>query len=439
MRLSAESIAAFLDTLPDAGRYLVAYSGGLDSHVLLFLMSTLAKDSDRQFRAVHINHHLHPESGSWVRHCRKICRALGVKLETLDVDASSPNKESPESWARRKRYGAIEAILAEGEVLLTAHHQDDQVETFLLRLLRGAGVLGLVSMRPVRRFGQGFHARPLLNYSRAQLLTYAQLHGLRWIEDPSNSDIQLDRNYLRHQALPVIQHKWPSVALPISRTIDILAETQELLNDLARQDLLFCRAEDSGIAYVDRMQRLSSPRQKNVVRYWCRMLDLTLPDSRQLSHILSDIINSRRDSMARVSWNGAEIKRYGQYIYLGAPLKAFDRSAVRVWDLPAPCCLDDGELTATAGRGSGLKQQVCAGARVEIRYRRGGEKISLPGRSCRHKLKKLFQEARTPPWLRERIPLIFINDRLALVTGFWIDTDFAAVADEPSWIITWVR
>ena len=437
MQVSIENLAAFLETLPNSERFLIACSGGMDSTVLLHLMASLSRGAGYGIRAVHVNHNIQPESRSWAGHCREVCRALGVGLEALEIDASEPGKESPESWARNKRYAAIESVLTEGEVLLTAHHRDDQLETFLLRLLRGSGVLGLASMRAVRRFGSGLHARPLLDYSRAQLLDYAERHGLGWVEDPSNADIRPDRNYLRHEVIPAIRNRWPSAALPVGRAIEALTETQELLDDLARQDLLICSTEDPAMLQVERVKRLPAPRQKNMLRYWRRVLDLPPPDSRRLSHILTDVIGARPDSMAQVSWKGAELRRYGQYIHLGAPLEEFDSSVARVWDFPEPCRLDYGELTAVEGRGNGLKQQACAGARVEVRYRAGGERIRLPGRTCTHKLKKLFQEAGTPPWLRARIPLIYVNDRLAMVAGFWTDAEFAAQGDEPSWTVTW--
>ena len=439
MQINTKNLSAFLDTIPNRKRFLIAYSGGLDSHVLLHLMACLGKEDGLSVRAVHVNHNIQRESRSWTGHCQDICRALGVELQVLDVDASRPGKESPESWARHKRYTAIENILAEGEILLTAHHRDDQLETFLLRLLRGAGVLGLAAMRAVRRFGTGLHARPLLNYSREQLLDYARVHGLDWIEDPSNADIHPDRNYLRHRVLPAIKERWPSGALPVSRAINTLAETQELLDDLALQDLLICSADDPCVLIVDRVKRLPAPRQKNMLRYWCRILDLPPPNGRRLTHIVTDVIQAKRDSTARIRWKGAELQRYGQYIRLGAPLEEFDSSVIRVWDFTEPCPLDYGELTALEGIGNGLKQQACAGARVEVRYRAGGEKIRLPGRNCTHKLKKLFQEAGTPPWLRERTPLIYLDDRLAMVAGLWTAAEFLAATNEPSWIITWTH
>ena len=439
MQLSAESLAAFLETLPGRKQFLLAYSGGLDSHVLLHLMARLCAEAGYSLRAVHVNHNIHVQSGAWASHCQQVCHTLGITLETLDVDASEPGGEGPEAWARHKRYAAFEAIISAGEVLLTAHHQDDQLETFLLRLLRGAGALGLGAMRPVREFGKGLHARPLLRHSRARLRDYAEYHQLNWIEDPSNADRHFDRNYLRHEVLPLIAGRWPSYALPVSRTIELMAETQELLEQLARLDLQDCATPDPHTLSLGQVRQLSPSRQKNLLRYWCRSLKLPPPDSRQSARILADLIRARPDANALVSWPGAALRCYGDGIQLVEPLAPVDSSAVYAWDFRHPCRLQDGELTAEAGRGDGLPQARCAGARVEVRYRRGGEKLRLPGRTHRHKLKKLFQDANIPPWLRGRIPLIYVDDKLAMVAGCWTDADFLAGDDEPSWIISWER
>ena len=433
----SENLSAFLETLPSCKRFLIAYSGGLDSHVLLHLMASLDEESGVCIKALHINHNIQRESRAWAGHCRDTCRALGVEFDVIDVDAARPGKESPESWARQLRYAAIENVLTEGEILLTAHHQDDQLETLLLRLLRGSGVLGLASMRPVRPFGRGLHARPLLHQSRDQLSDYAVRNSLVWIDDPSNADKRLDRNFVRHEVLPAIKDRWPSVAAPVTRTIRIFSETQELLDDVAQQDLQGCSTQKPDVLAIDRLKKLSTPRQKNLVRYWSRTLGLPSPDSRSVSHIVTGVIQARHDSKGRVRWKGAELLRYGNYIQLAEPLKEIDELAIREWDFAGPCPLEFGELTAQEGYGNGLKKELCNGARVEIRYRCGGEKIRLPGRTCRHRIKKLFQAAGTPPWLRERVPLIYVGDRLAMVAGFWTDADFVAAADEPSWTVTW--
>lgn len=434
-----QNLSAFLETLPGHKQFLIAYSGGLDSHVLLHLMVCLGKHTDISVRAVHVNHNIHRESRAWAGHCKDICCALGVELDVIDVDASRPGKASPESWARHKRYAAIENILGEDEVLLTAHHRDDQLETLLLRLFRGSGVMGLASMRAVRPFGKGLHARPLLQHAREQLSAYAGNNNLNWVEDPSNADTRPDRNFVRHEVIPVIKNRWPSVDLPVTRATQVFSETQELLDEVARQDLLNCVTENPDVVAVGPLKHLSIPRQKNLVRYWSRTLNLPSPDSRSVSRIVSEAIPARHDSNAQVRWKGAELHRYGNYIQLTEPLAEFNGSTIRVWDFKAPCRLEFGELTAEEGYGSGLKKELCNGARVEIRYRCGGEKIRLPGRTCRHKVKKLFQETGTPPWLRERVPLIYVGDRLAMVAGFWTDADFVAAPEEPSWIITWNR
>ena len=327
IQLNPEGITAFLDTLSGSRRYLVAYSGGMDSHVLLHLLACLGRETGYEVRAVHVNHNIHPRSRDWARHCREACRALGVELEVLEVDASKPGKESPENWAREKRYGALERTLVADEILLTAHHQDDQLETLLLRLLRGAGVLGLAAMRPVREFGKGLHARPLLQYSRAELLDYAERHGLKWIEDPSNTDTQLDRNYLRHEVLPALKHRWPAAASPVSRTIQACAEAQELLDDLARQDLQRCATDEPDVLLVDQVQQLSGARQKNLIRYWSRILDLPPPNSRHLSHIISDVLQARPDATPQVNWKGATLQRQRNYLYFSPPDKSLPKAS----------------------------------------------------------------------------------------------------------------
>ena len=439
MQLSAESLAAFLEMLPGSKRYLLAYSGGLDSHVLLHLLAQPGAAAGYGLRAVHVNHNIQPQSRAWARHCQDVCRDLGVALETLEVDASAPDGESPEAWARQQRYAAIEKIMAEGEILLTAHHQDDQLETFLLRLLRGAGTLGLGSMRPLREFGKGLHARPLLSHPRAQLLDYAGRHQLTWIEDPSNTEQRFDRNYLRHEVLPMIAERWLAYAEPLSRTIKLMAETQEMLEQLARLDLQNCATESADLLSFAQLRQLPQSRQKNLLRYWCRSLNLPSPDSRQAARIVADLLRTDRAANARVGWRGAELRRHGDDIQLAEPLAPVDSSAVYEWDFMRPCRLQEGELTAVSGRGNGLRQARCAGARIEVRYRRGGEKLRLPGRAHRHRLKKLFQAAGVPPWLRARVPLIYLDGELAMVAGYWTAAGFLAAEAEPSWIISWSR
>lgn len=437
--IDTETFSSYLKTLPACQRFLVAYSGGMDSHVLLHLIASVKPKFAWKLEAVHVNHHLHEESRAWARHCRDTCRSLKVELKVIDVDASRPGRESPESWARQLRYDALKRILGEGEILLTAHHQDDQVETFLLRLFRGAGVLGLTSMPAFRKLGKGWQARPLLSYPRSALSVYAGNNDLNWVEDPSNADPRVDRNFVRHKVIPVIKNKWPELASPVARSIRIHAETQLLLDEVAREDLSRCATEKTNILAIEGLKLLPVGKQKNVLRYWIRTLNLPIPGSKHLSHIISDILDSKYDSKACVKWKGAEARRYGNHLYLIASMGDFDDSIVTAWDFMEPCKLQYGELTAVQGRGSGLKKESCVDAVVEVRYRRGGEEILLPGRAHHHKIKNLFQEAGVPSWLRERVPFIYIDNKLAMVVGLWVDAGALAAEDEDAWIISWSR
>ena len=435
--VNTETFASFLKTLPDCKRFLIAYSGGMDSHVLLHLISSVKPEFPWKLEAVHVNHHIHEESRAWARHCRETCRPLNVALKVIDVDAARPGRESPENWARQLRYGAIKKILGKDEILLTAHHRDDQLETFLLRLFRGAGIRGLSAMPVIRQFGEGRHARPLLNQPRSELLAYAENNGLNWIEDPSNTDTRIDRNFVRHEVMPVIKNRWPGVASPLARAIRIHSDTQLLLDETAREDLSACATEKQNILAIDRLKLLSIRKQKNVLRYWIHASGLPVPGSETLSHVISDVMEAKHDAVACVKWKGAEVRRYRNHLYLSPPMADSDNSIIHPWDFKQPCQLQHGELTAVPGRGNGLKQALCLNARIEVRYRAGGEEILLPGRPHHHKIKTLFQEAGIPPWLRDRIPFIYIDDKLATVAGLWTDAAFLATDNENAWIITW--
>ena len=430
-----EAVAAFVNSLPGTSRLLVAYSGGMDSHVLLHLMVSLAAPVGHRLRAAHVNHNLQSRSSAWADHCQRVCAALGVELQVLDINIPGAARGNLESRARAARYGALHTVLQEGETLLTAHHQDDQVETLLLRLLRGAGPLGLAAMRASRTFGSGMHARPLLACARAQLLQYARSHRLEWVEDPTNAELNRARNYVRHELLPMIKKRWPSVALPVTRAIRVQAETQVLLDEIAAGDLADAATTAPAVLRVDRVRSLSMPRQTNLLRYWIRSLNLPPPGSAQLAHIRTDLLRAEGAASGRVAWSGAALRRYRNYLCLEAPPP--DGDCILNWDLRRPCRLPDGVLRAVAGRGAGLRRDAADG--VQVRYRRGGERILLPGRAGRSLVKKLFQQAGVPPWMRARVPFIYVGDRLAQVVGLWFDAGFLAREAEESWHISWNR
>jgi len=383
----------------------------MDSHVLLHALSALRTELPVPVAAVHINHGLSANAPVWQQHCEKVCADLGIPLEAATVDARCPAGESPESWARRKRYAVLADRTGPGWVLLTAHHKEDQAETLLIQLFRGAGPAGLSAMPLIQSFSSGWHCRPLLDFPRSDLRQYALQQGLRWVEDESNQDQGIDRNYIRHQVLPVIKQHWPGVMETLSRVAQHQAEATKL--------------------------HLPVARRKNLIRYWMHMLQLPLPDTGHLQHILDNVIDSAIDATPCVSWPGTEVRRYRQYLYAAAPLPEHDADQVLSWNLEQPLAISQGSLKARMTRGDGIRAVCCRQNQVQVRYRSGGETIQPAGREHHHELKKLLQDHGVPPWLRDRIPLLYIEGKFAAVPGMWIDQEFIGRDDEPCWRISW--
>lgn len=421
-----DHLRRFLQSHPPAGRYVVAYSGGLDSHVLLHALSRLGIE----LAAVHVHHGLSPNAELWAEHCQAQCAALGVPCRVVRVEVARDAGKGIEAAARSARYAALEQVLGEGEMLLTAHHQDDQAETLLLMLLRGAGVAGLAAMPAVRACGRGRLARPLLGLPRSALHLYAQRHGLSWVDDESNFDTSLDRNYLRHELLPLLRRRWPAAERALARSAAHLAEAGELLAELAAADLGAAGGHRPGTLSVEALQALTPPRRRNLLRHWLRCRGLPLPDTRHLQRIEQEVLPARPDAEPRVCWPGAEVRRYRDDLYALPPLTPPPATEL-AWPQPEPLVLADGRtLTMRACTGQGLSAARCAGARVTVRFRAGGERCTPAGRGHTHELRKLFQEAGVPGWERERVPLLFVDGMLAQVVGYWLCEPFAAAAGE---------
>jgi tRNA(Ile)-lysidine synthase len=433
-----EYLHAVLQSLPECEGYLVAYSGGMDSHVLLHSLNALRRNLNAGISVIHVNHGLSGYAPDWARHSRNVCEALGLPCEIVEIDARPPRGESPESWARRKRYDAFARRLGTGWMLLTAHHKDDQAETLLLQLFRGAGPAGLSAMPITQPFGSGWHGRPLLDYSRRELGEYAMRHGLQWIEDESNQDTGVDRNYIRHRIMPAVRRHWPGALEALARSARHQGEASALLDHLARTDLAsLARGAKPVRLSIAGLVGLSIPRQKNLIRRWLQVLQLPRPTTAQLQRVVDDAIAAGSAARPCVSWPGVEVRRYRDYLYAGRPLDAHEPAQVISWDLAQPVAIAHGRLRAEPGVGNGVKASRCRRNQLEIRYRKGGETIRPVGRQHHHALKKLFQERGVPPWLRDRVPLLYSDGLLAAVPGMWIDHQFSADDDEPSWRITW--
>ncbi len=404
----------------------VGYSGGCDSHVLLHLLTQLRQTLAFELKAVYVNHGLSPNAVEWGEHCRRVCADLNVELVSLKVDATPQNGESPEAAARNARYQAITDRLQLGEYLCTAHHQDDQAETLLLQLLRGAGPKGLAGMPQASALGEATQLRPLLGFSQSKLKAYAEIHGLSWIEDESNRDTGFNRNYLRHQVMPLLRQRWPSADATLARSASNCAEAAELIEVLAEQDYQRVKVEASSELIISELLEFDKARLKNVLRYWIRLADLPLPSDKKLQHIISDVLHAAEDKTPLVHWPGAEIRRFNGRLYGMSPLPAFDGAQVFAWEnIDQPFQLPDGSqlVCEPSNQYPALSLDCLKQGRVTIRYRQGGE-VCQPAGSQQHKsLKQLFQEYCVPPWRRSRTPLLYVDNTLVAVIGICLSNE----------------
>lgn len=423
--------------------YLLAYSGGCDSHVLLYLFSELKHlKYIRNIKAIHINHQLHDDSANWAKHCVEQCIQYDIPCDVISVSVDKNLGVGVEAAARKVRYDALQKLVNEKTVLLTAQHADDQVETFLLQSLRGGGVKGLASMPMIKPFAKGFLSRPLLHVSQTQILEYAVSNKLNWIEDPSNENTQFDRNFLRQNIIPLLKQRWPSLNKTFHRITQHQAEAANLIDDLAAIDLELVAADGKRIS-IEHLNKLSLNRQKNVLRYWIEARNkLTVPDATHLMRILNEVVVAAEDSQPSVSWNDTIIRRFQGKLYADENTEPLSLTTVDNWKPEEAYTIYESlkstsrQLKTQKTKGKGLSVEKLANKNVSIRFRNGGEVCCPQGRGPhQHKLKKLLQEWDIPPWLRDTIPLVFVDDVLAQVVGYCICEPFAANNEEMAYSI----
>jgi tRNA(Ile)-lysidine synthase len=433
-------LASTLERLPRPRAFQVAYSGGLDSTVLLHAMAGLREGLGARLHAVHVDHGLSPAAAEWGEHCRAQCERLSIELAVLRVDARPVDGEGVEAAARRARYRALTGVVGPGDCLLTAHHQDDQAETLLLQLLRGGGPRGLAAMPLASRFSAGWHVRPLLDCARAELRRYALDSGLAWVEDASNADTGLRRNFVRHDVLPRLARHWPAAARTLARSAARCAEAAALLREVAEQDLSALAGPSPDELPVAGLLALSPVRRANLLRHWIERLGLPLPRSADLARIEREAMAARPDGTPSVAWPGAEVRRFRGVLHAMKPLPPLPSGRVIAWDLGRPARLPaGGVLEALPGEGAGLSRTRAFGRDATIRFRQGGERCRPAGRGHRHALKKLLQEAAVPPWLRDRIPLLYLDDELVAVPGVCVCEGYQAEEGEPALRLEWRR
>lgn len=433
--MSILNFAQIAGQLPDDhGRLIIAYSGGVDSQVLLHLCAGQA-ELRSTILAVYVDHGLQSLSTAWSEHCSKQAQDLGVSFSSIKVDARPSVGESPEAAARRARYQALQSVMQQGDLLLLAQHREDQMETMLLQLFRGAGIRGLAAMPVATQFGVGMMLRPLLHIPKQNILDYAEAHGLSWIEDPSNQRDDFDRNFLRNQVVPLLRQRWPSLDKTVARSAQHCGEAFELLrnwsDDGLRQVVVDAypwtrlqQTDDCSLTDVLQLERLAQYSQQQrhwLLREWLFSHGLKPPSQAVLATIESQLIAARDDAEPLIRLQGRCLKKYRQQLFcldsriLQPPLECQWPPATTALALNNGYRLD--KVLAT----SGIAKDLWDTAQITVRPRRGGEKLKLPRREGRHCLKKLYQEAAIPPWERQSRPLIYLDDRLAAVPGLWVD------------------
>lgn len=420
--------------LSSATPLTVAFSGGLDSCVLLHALSRLREPLALTLRAMHVDHGLHPHSADWARQAQQTCECLNIPCTVERVQVTQIRGHGLEDAARRARYAALARHVGPGGVLLTAHQADDQAETVLLQLLRGTGVHGLAAMPAIMPFHAGRLARPLLDFTRAQLAAWTRQENLQWIDDTSNQDLRFSRNYLRQQVFPLLEAHWPEASRRIARSAGMAAEAAELLDELAETDWNGCRAAEEGRLSVGALRGLSPPRRRNLVRYWLRRQGFLMPTAMHLDQVLAQVMRDPPSKRAVIRWPGAEVCRYRDELMARKPHVEPDCRWRTGWNPPDVLEIPGvGSLRVEAVRGEGLSQERIERAPLVVGLRQGGEICRLSGRVHHHKLKKLLQEAGIPPWERQRLPLVYVDGELAAIGDRWVCEPFAARSGEPGW------
>lgn len=433
MTFNPENLQRSLGGAPPCQHYLVGLSGGVDSVVLLHALLQLRENRliNQSIAAVHVNHGLHPDAESWQDFCQSLCQDWQVPLQVHSVEVSASG--SLENAARESRYQIFEKSTTAQTVLLLAHHLDDQLETSLLRLLRGAGTAGLVGMPRLRELGTGHLFRPLLDYSRERIVNYATAQKLQWIEDSSNSELHHDRNYLRQQVFPLLAQRWPGYRESWSKSLSLLSEAAEMLQLMARNDLSTI-ASSAGRLKVAVLRKLNEARQRQLIRYWLGQLGLSEPGWNQLQQLVQQVL-TQEEGTGKLELEDYKLQVYDGELYalrllpelqIAAPVPVEVQPQARL--LP-----NNGYLNFQQGNEAGLSTRF---QQLSLRYRQGGETINLPGRPNKA-LKKFMQEAAIPPWLRDRIPLLYHNNELVCVPGIGIAEQAMAGDNEQGYEVTW--
>jgi tRNA(Ile)-lysidine synthase len=437
IQLPERVAAQIAPLLPAHSSILIGLSGGVDSVVLLHLLHKLAARFSWQLSALHVHHGVSPNADAWSDFCASLCVHYNIPLHIEHVDIAPLRAHGIEAAARKLRLAAFARQAC--DFVAVAHHADDQAETLLLQLLRGAGVRGASAM-PVlnlskrsqfaERAGSVSLVRPLLHCSREEILAYASVHQLHWIEDESNTDDSYPRNFLRHRVLPLLSERFPAYRDTLARSAQHFAEASSLLDELARQDAE--QTIEGGTLPVVPLQALNFPRAKNLLRYFLHSAGAPMPQAVQLDDMLQQLCNAREDAAVCIAYGDWQVRRYQGKVYALRALGKFDPSFVLPWhgekELDWPTL--NTRLCFNHTHATGISLAKLQRALVTLRFRQGGETLRLHQKAATRTLKNLLQEHNIPPWQRDRLPLLYCGEELVYVPGVAISEEYQAVENE---------
>jgi tRNA(Ile)-lysidine synthase len=440
------------EPLLSATHMVVAYSGGVDSHVLLHALHKIRQEAQLNFilSVIHIHHGLSQHADQWQSHCEQVCATLDIEFQTANVNVQTAPRQSLEAQAREARYSKLAALAPANSQVLLGQHQDDQLETFLLQLKRGAGPKGLSAMNrkwvsycPSQSNKQVGFYRPLLDVSQQAILDYAQQHNLQWCEDESNQNTDFERNFLRHDVLPVLQHRWPEISRSVARSAALCAEQQSLLDEICAEKLKPIKASGNSL-HLPALKQLSQSWLNQLVRYWLSELDIQSPSLAVLSQLKPELLDAADDASPILQWQGWQFRRFDQQLFV-IPVTPLIDNQILVWSgepqIPLPENIGCLRFSQSANEfGEVLILDIKAGD-ISIQFGGFSHRFKPKDESHSKPLKQWFKQWKVSPWCRNQVALLLQNNQLLAILkeGEWITSYQYSTAVENPVVIEFVN